>query len=212
MKRLSDWQAERLREAIEDYRAKVNCSVKKGIEGNGLTFDFHLRQEAYSEAILQLIKGHTEERLTLLAGLRVVLTGNKHEKQIPLIAWLCKNSRRNYYHLLKKESNNPTINLDESETWEYVENDNYAVARGKAEGLQQAEFAQYLKQSFTGDDVTLISMWLEGYTHNQIAGELKVTRRTVDYRLKRIAKEVATAGEVTQASYFRGTYPKTKTA
>lgn len=174
----------------KELRRIVKWSVKKGIEGAGLQFCDYLRQDSYHEAIYKLLKQVEQEQGIYITGLKIWIINNK---PYPLKAYLCKLARNCYYDLLRKESRAPVIDLDNPETQSYIEQDCYKTAQGKQNSLADAEFRLLLKLSYTEQDRTLVTMFLEGYNQKQIAGELQIKQPAVSKRLKKIAHSIASA-------------------
>ena len=195
LKELTKYQEVALTEGMGKYRKVVHNSVKKGIEGNGIRFDIHLRQEAYSEAYFRILRGIKTGNLIYIPGFAMVIHGSK---KYPLRALLCKIARREYYRLIKKNNTKQVISLDSDDIQEVIkEQDNYKAVQGRTEKIENALFRQFCSHVLDETDNLIIEYHLQGYTTRQIAGELKSSAPTISRRITALAHYIASEGITT---------------
>ena len=189
---MNKYQEKAIADSLEKYRKVVKYSVKKGIEGNGIRYDDHLRQEAYSEAMYSLIKQIKEGKVIFIAGQELIVSGNKYYS---LAGILCKLSRQAYYRLFNRKSNRQVISLDSEEGQTvYQAQDNYRAVTGRNVKQENALFRQFCKHTLSELDNQIVAMYLEGYNSRQIAGEVKKDKSTVNRRIIALAHFVASGG------------------
>jgi len=172
-----------------EARKKAYGSTKKYIEGKGMTFDVHLFEDCFQEAIYQVWRNQKS----------IMETSIKQE--IPIDGLISRKTRQRYIDYLRKWSKREDLTV--SVLTEEYEKDKKTVNVTYRAGNIPSPETVYIEQEqdnelfsrLTGKQKRIAKLLLAGAKKQEIAKRLNVSRQTVYNELQGLKYELTSQGK-----------------
>jgi len=174
---------------LEDYRKSVKFSVKKNIEGKGLTYDDEIRKDCHQDMILDILvkyrKGEYKIQYNPQSG-KIYIKSKSFAGELKPFA--CSVARGKYWNYLKKNNKIPVIDIEQEGVHEYVEKD--YLRNPSSVAIENIWFTLYLRTSYTARQRQVVRKLLDGYNQTEIARHYKISQPAIHKTVKQIAKKL----------------------
>ena len=167
-----------------EYRHTLKWSVKRKLEGEGLSYDDELRKDAYHDAVVEVLEALQSKKASYNDQTDTLMIEGKERALKP---YLCMLTRYRLYDYFRRKNYLPVMDLDSPETQREIHL-RQDVRDNPGDKQQDHEFHLHRQTVLTKKNNQVITDLLAGYKTGEICKRMQISQQALYKRKQTIIK------------------------